>query len=495
MNISNQYIRGLEKTMLVFFLFFFASVQLIFFYFYRPSFSGDMSLIYGVFLATCTGVFLMNLVRNDLKILNALNLIVVIYLLNFCFRAMYIVKMNYSYLFKRLGMRPNHFYGYIYKGIIVALISLTFIIIGYVIFKKNNRITIPQFKNKDFYVKLNYFLIFTGIFIWILFLVLSGGFDFLFNILKNPYEVRSGAIVLRFGFLRWGNLICAVFVFANIAIKKKITKPDMLIILFYGFMMYTFGLSVSAPLLFFLGVLIVYDIAVKRIKLWKIIGVGLLLFLMIAVLKMRLNYSYRELNRPDLPPLTLSSITDAMERIPLRALGSSNFAGMDVLSMLLRYFPAKLDFIQGRSLVDAIVKVIPFVGRRTVGSWLNKVLFDTRNKGNNPTLPGIFYINFGIPGVVLFSFLFGWFCAGIENRLSRQPSLINILLYVVTLVFFVLFITRTGAFAYTLKRYVYLLGGLLFYYVSTSLIIRKTNAIPIQKTPDTYKPVPVERNT
>lgn len=420
-----------------------------------------MFVLYALIIGT---VLWHSLKRQKLSFLNAINFILLIYFLNFLFKTLIMLSSKHSILFDRLGMSVEDAYPFISRAMILSLLSLTLIAAGYFVFLKKRDIEPGEWEFAGSNVRINYMILGAGIVTWLLFISLNGGLDFLITVIRFPYRFRNGQIVPAAGFLRWGVIVASLFIYANLAQVKKLRLVDLLLIFAYGFVLYSFGCSVNAPLLFFLGVLIVYDLAVKRVKPLAIVGMGILLFLLIAFLKLGLSQSRPHKNADgsiETPDLSLSKTLLA---IPEYAVGGTNFAGIDVLSMIVKYFPGKLNYYYGASLVDTVVKIIPFVPQTTVGTRLNQVILNTENRGNNPTLPGIFYLNFGIPAVIFFSFLFGWFCAAIQNRLTGQPSILNILIYTITLVFFVIFMTRTGALTVAAKRYVYMLCGLFVYH-------------------------------
>jgi len=444
------------KLSLVFFYFICATIGFIYFFYYSPNHVGDFKIIFYFFIFVGFFTIFINLRRSS-TILNAVNFIVVIYLFCFCFRTIFLFMTDQSHLFHRLNIQIYDSYTLIYKGVVLALISMTFILIGYTIFIKDRRINLTEFHHLRIYMGFSYVFIGAGVLLWLLWVFLNGGHEFLLATLKNPYAMRTGGYVPRFGLLRWGVYIGSVFVYANVILEKKLQVFDILLFLFYGLIIYSLKCSVSETVLYFLGAVIVYDIAVKRLRPVRTVFILFLLFSIVVFLKIRLNLSYNEAAGIE--------ASDSFKSISHSLVGGSKFAGIDVFTMIVSQFPDRLDYIYGRSLIDGIIKVMPSINKITTGTWLNRIILDTEKRGNNPTLPGIFYLNFGVPGIVFFSFLFGWFCAVVENYVMKRPSLTNILFYTVTLVFFIIFMSRTGAVTVALKKYVYMLGGLFLYHV------------------------------
>lgn len=402
--------------------------------------------------------------KKEKRLTTPLIFFVFLYLIGYIGRYLYLI-----YFENNIGLSKEQ----IIISLLLSFIGLILFVGGY-LFGGNVKI------NKGISCTLNnkqstIILLFNGAvtFMTLLFLILqSKGITNYLDSLANRTIAFSGMNWAFYGlsFMSIASLI--VYSFNNKYSKKIFYKIYFLM----GLVILALSGSRIILIMIILSFILLREYIVKKkILFFK----GLLLFFLIVILYLL----YFLIFRVYLPANSLDYFYENKYKLLLNTLMNGGTAYLDGLAVVSFYMPDSVDYLYGTSILGLISLFIPrvlFPNKPPLGSETYNVLFNAEQyssgTGQNPSLMGEFYMNFGIIGLIVGMFIFG-FVWGILNIWKQKgvvsKSILPILIYTISFPSILLYVRDglgTGTFLRILIPMIF--NFLLIIILNKSLVIK-----------------------
>lgn len=380
--------------------------------------------IFSLFSLTISMCLILFFKKKSKTWFNSATFILVIYIVGYLVRYYYLVKVENKVFLPESD---------IFKSLVISFLAVIICILGIYVskLKRPNLNLNVQLNDKQTKILLIVSGIFnvTNVIILILFF---GGIDNFFGLLSNRTKNFEG--------LNWIFSGISCMVMASLIVyglnpqyaRKKIFKVYTLI----GFLFLFFTGSRILMLLSLMNFLVISEyVRKKRIKLSKIIAVTLsfLVFYM----------AYFIIFRTYLPTGSWDYFNANSKELLINTVMNGGTGFLDGLVVVTSYMPYPVELLYGSTFLGVITMLIPraiFPGKYPLGSAVYNYLFNSdqysSGTGQNPTLMGEFYMNFGFLGLFVCMFLFGislgflemWKEEGIKNK-TLVPAIIYSLIF------------------------------------------------------------------
>lgn len=423
-----------------------------------------------LFMVMLISFVILKTTRNSRDIFEPIHLVYIIIFLFFVVYPAHMLLNDYRPIrvYTHVNGNLEGYMPYLFRAINYALYGTVCFFAGYFfsLTGKYRRTNAPTPKHvgaacpRDY--KLHLLLLALGVLIWAIWLKANGGVSFIKSIITSSSAYRLGEIPVRYKHLTWVNLVVIVSLMNLFLCKKKKMYRWMMpfLIAIGSLIVFTKSTSVSEIVLYLLNFVMLYHYSKRKIPLKKAFIIFLILLTVILALKFSFNISGSwSVER-------YMSIAEYAMESPKQIfyfMVGSKFTGADVFSVILRYVPESMNYLQAAIFYQPLWNMFPtgffeyFSSFPTIGNQFARKVKGYDSGGNNPTLFGIFYIGFGLPGILLGCFLYGMFCQWLYRRFQENRNRpVFLLLYVLTVNYVVIFFTRTGAPTVSFQRYFYL---------------------------------------
>lgn len=227
---------------------------------------------------------------------------------------------------------------------------------------------------------------------------------------------------------------------AYVLINKQKVKGTLLFLLilsaFFSLLFPFINSSrAQAILVFVFSFIMVYYIKGKISQKILIPGISAIIFLLVTMTFLRLQANYGDGDRED--PFTI-------------VVGSTNFLGVGKASFIAHSMPEKMDFQMGRTLFLWVVAPVPRTfwpskPEISIGRVIGEDIYEKRDEntkagGIPPGFITELYMNFGLFGIVVGMYFFGFYVRKFYNSLNslRGNSVYAVLLYVLIFIPFMI---------------------------------------------------------
>lgn len=184
-----------------------------------------------------------------------------------------------------------------------------------------------------------------------------------------------------------------------------------------------------------------YHYLKRNFDLGKLVVVGSVGFLAIALFS-----HYRYVRTFGVEPLRNAWRPEKLVWMTLGYMTiSDNFR---TLRLLTETIPARIPFQMGRFTTYGLYSILPG-HQENMGEFQNRIWGWERYSGSVSTYLGPFYVDFGLAGVVIGSFLIGVLAMFLYNRMLSRPSPYTVLLYSY-MAYCLMFMTFSNPFTWTL---------------------------------------------
>jgi len=382
-------------------------------------------------------------------------IVATLFLLEYGLRPLYLlIFQNLNIL--HVSLSRNEAIILVNKGLLYSLIGIISFYIGY---KLNMKVRFARRHfirdNWNFFRVEVIVIVFSliGLALWCLYIVSIGGFQSAFYFMAT-YRAGFTGVGTFVRFLMWGIFLQPVATLIWCAYIWKTGRSSHLIwIQVLGSVLILISLGGREKLcLFILTIAALRHFLMKRLGTRSIIT--LLGFLIVGALIMGIFRGttvrgferLRFYERLSVKTGSVGLLADSVIR---------EFPEFDAFIAILTAVPELIPVQYGRCIVELAIAIIPStllpfkIGKiEIIGLRLSKIFEPEKyilGWGYAPSLLGLFYMNFLLPGIIIGMFLFGIFCRWLlELHLRNKNSITITLLYSVTLFFLVWTMARSG---------------------------------------------------
>jgi len=360
--------------------------------------------------------------KSDKNIINPLNL----FLATVMF--LYLLKFLLIEGFENVNLRfvnfPKDRYDALYiKSIAFICLGSLFFYLGYSCKIFDNFIKrIPKIRFKKTNIKsLNFFmilLIVIGTIAMINLIYLKGGLisaisKMAFYRTHSPEQTPNFMYVLM-TYLPLGAVIGIIFYMSWFWQRKNLFARLMLLmcLILISFLLYIATGSRFQSIAPIFSFLVIYKLQKKKLKIRSFIPVFLAMIVVISIMGI-----FRDISRSKSAKyIFVKRVNYHMNNLAWSV--GYNLNGPSGLMSILHIVPKRIKPSYGFTFIQAFITMFPrtlipfFKGRETIGNFIAQIVAPVRfEKGGGfaPSIYGMFYLNFMLPGIILLSFLFGIF--------------------------------------------------------------------------------------
>jgi oligosaccharide repeat unit polymerase len=280
---------------------------------------------------------------------------------------------------------------------------------------KYNELSISSTPSKAF-IWAGTSIFFFAVIVFAYFTYKTGGIIILGDEVENArIERRKGAGMINLLFISF-----FLYGYLVVLLNKRLSKYiKVVLFLVAAFALISFGSRAPMIKLLLASFLLLGVLSRRKYSLSKFFAIGLaVLFLIIILGALRTN---------------LKSGVDFMD-VMIARMGWRPFVNVQNLQRILDFFPAKHDFLYGKSYLVEMGVFLPG-SNPNFGSYLKEIMKWKFDGGSiTPTFLGVGYINFGKTAFFLYPFAFGFLFNTIYQLLCYRSKVSNL-----SLIFLILF--------------------------------------------------------